>query len=135
LTVEVDWLPESSETHADLAPLHDRVRDVFLEYADLLSEFTGESSGVDLPDDAHAISYAVADALQIADSLKQRLLETRTTTARLSMELRFLERLIPQLRELLERRESELRARRERGEDDAHRNEQTRYFGKYFSLN
>lgn len=135
LTVEADMLSETEDDPLEIADLEDRVRDVFLEYLELLSQFTGETSSVDLPADPRGVSYAVADALQLADAVKQRLLEIDSTKQRLRMELGFLRRLLPQMRSLLERREEEQRARAERGEDDAHRTEQERYFGKYFSLN
>jgi hypothetical protein len=77
----------------------------------------------------------VGDALQIADTIKQRLLEIESTKQRLSLELGFLRRLLPQLRKIVEKREAEMQARKERGESEPHRGEQERYFGKYFSVN
>jgi hypothetical protein len=73
--------------------------------------------------------------LQIADNIKQRLLELNSTKQRLTIELGFLRRLLPQLRKMLERRAQELEARKARGEEETHRGEQERYFGKYFSVN
>jgi hypothetical protein len=67
--------------------------------------------------------------------VKQRLLEITDTKARLRAELDFLERLLPQLRKLLERRRVELREREENGEDLSYRSEQEQYFGKFFSQN
>jgi Lon protease-like protein len=136
LTVEVDSLPEPQDEDAsELTHLEERVREAFLEYLDLLAEFTGEQPSVDLPDNAASVSFTVAAALQVADTLKQRLLEINSTKQRLTMELGFLRRLLPQMRDLLERREAERQAREERGEDEAYRSEQERYFGKYFSAN
>lgn len=135
LTVEADILHEAAEDRGDLAGLQDLVRATFLEYLELLSQFTGEPPSIDLPGDARSVSYAVGDALQVADAVKQRLLEIDSTKQRLTMELRFLRRLLPQMRKLLERRAAERRAKAERGEDDSHRTDQERYFGKYFSLN
>lgn len=136
LTVEVDSLSEPEDEDAsELAHLEEGVRVAFLQYVDLLGQFTGEPPSVDLPADPASVSFAVADTLQVADTLKQRLLEINSTTQRLTMELGFLRRLLPQMRDLLERREAERQARAERGEEETHRSDQERYFGKYFSLN
>ncbi len=136
LTVEIETLAETPDGDpSEAAKLEERVRAAFLEYLELLAQFTGEPANVDLPSDPASVSYAVGDALQIADTVKQRLLEINSTKQRLTMELGFLRRLLPQMRKLLERREAERQAKAERGEDDAHRTDQERYFGKYFSLN
>ena len=136
LTVEVDTLPDLNDEDAgEVADLEERVRAAFLEYVELLVQFTGEDSSVDLPADPKSVSYAIGDALQVADAVKQRLLELSSTKQRLRMELGFLRRLLPQMRKLLERREAERLEKAERGEEDAHRSEQERYFGKYFSAN
>lgn len=135
LTVEAELLTDPEDDRSELAELQDRVREAFLQYLQLLSQFTSEAPNVDLPADPTAFSYAVGDALQVTDAVKQRLLELDSTKQRLRMELSFLRRLLPQLQALLERREAEQKARAERGEDDAHRSDQERYFGKYFSLN
>lgn len=135
LTVDAEVLGEPADDPAELSDLEERVREVFLEYLQLLAQFTGEPPNVDLPPDPKAFSFAIGDALQVSDAVKQRLLELDSTKQRLRMELGFLRRLLPQLHTLLERRETERRARAERGEDDQHRTEQERYFGKYFSSN
>jgi len=135
LTVEVDLLPDPNADGPQVDELKENVRAAFLEYLDLLAKFTGEPQAIDLPDAATAFSYAVADSLHVADSVKQRLLEAHGTKQRLRLELGFLRRLLPQMVTLLERRDAERKARAERGEDDPHRTEQERYFGKYFSLN
>jgi Lon protease-like protein len=135
LTVDADLLADAAVEDAELAKLKDDVRDAFLEYLDLIVQFSGQQATVDLPGDAETTSFLVGDALQIADNIKQRLLELNSTKQRLSVELGFLRRLLPQLRRMLEKREEELEARRARGEEDAHRGDQERYFGKYFSVN
>ena len=136
LTVEAEPLREpQDEDTSELAKLEERVRESFLQYVELLAQFTGETPNVDLPANPASVSYTVGDALQVADTAKQRLLELNSTKQRLTMELGFLRRLLPQMRTLLERREAERQAKAERGEDDAHRTEQERYFGKYFSVN
>jgi Lon protease-like protein len=135
LTVEADLLDEGDAADSELAGLRDEVRDAFLEYLQLIVEFSGQQTTVDLPADAKTTSFVVGDALQVADKVKQRLLELDSTKQRLSIELGFLRRLLPQLRKLLERRAEELQARAGRAEEQAQRTEQERYFGKYFSAN
>lgn len=134
LTVEVEPIAEVSVAPERLESLTGRVRTAFLEYLKLIVEFSGQEANVDLPDDPLHTSFAVGDALQVADSMKQRLLELEDTKQRLMVELAFLRRLLPQLRKLLERRNVELESRRERGET-AGRSNQEKFFGKYFSAN
>jgi Lon protease-like protein len=136
LIVEADVLDEDEETGDDeVDRLSERVRALFIEYLELVVEFSGQATSVDLPEDAQGASFMIGDALQIAEAVKQRLLELETTKKRLRAEEDFLERLLPQLRRLLERRRKELEARRERGEDLSYRPDQEKFFGKYFSLN
>jgi Lon protease-like protein len=135
LTVDAEMIDEDDRNDSELADLRDEVRDAFLEYLDLIVEFSGQQATVDLPGDAQTTSFVVGDALQVADNVKQRLLELDSTKQRLSIELGFLRRLLPQLRKLLEKRAAELEARAGRAEEQTQRNEQERYFGKYFSLN
>ncbi len=135
LTVDADLLSEDDRNDTELTRLHDEVRDAFLEYLELIVEFSGQQTSVDLPGDAQTTSYIVGDALQVADNVKQRLLELESTRQRLSAELGFLRRLLPQLRKLLERRAEELEARAGHAEEQEQRGEQERYFGKYFSPN
>lgn len=135
LTVDVDVLDDDDSMDSEVTALKDDVRDAFLQYVDLIVQFSGQQTNVDLPGDPRSTSFIVGDALQIADSVKQKLLEIGSTKQRLSIELGFLRRLLPQLRALLEKRAEELERRKERGEDEAQRAEQERYFGKYFSVN
>lgn len=112
------------------------VRDLFDEYLEMLIEFSGQERGVELPvDDPTGTSYLIGDSLQVAEAVKQRLLEIDDTGARLRAERDFLERLLPQLRRLLARRRDELERRQESGEDNSYRVEQEKFFGKFFSLN
>lgn len=135
LTVEAEMLGDAEADDDDLADLQDRARVLFLDYLELLSQFTSEPPNVDLPSDPAGTSYIIADTLQVADTLKQRLLEINSTKQRLTTEVGFLKRLLPQMKKLLERREAELQARAENTEDEAIRSGQQKYFGKYFSLN
>ncbi len=135
LLVEADLLDENEGEDSETAALQDDVREKFLEYLKLIVEFSGQDAAVDLPVDAQTTSFVIGDALQVSDSIKQRLLELPGTKERLQLELDFLERLLPQLHKLLEKRAKELERRAAGGADDAQRGEQERYFGKYFSAN
>ena len=136
LTAEVRYLEDADDdADARASELTHRVLQEFREYVKLLVAFSGNASDVDLPHDPVDASYVVGDALQVADALKQRLLELRTAEARLAAELGFLRRLLPQLRALIERKKKQddvVRDDAPGGESRAH---QEQFFGKYFSLN
>ena len=137
LIAEVDEL-EEPEQYGDreVDELLPAVLERFEEYLAMLVEFSGQESTIDLPDDDPlSTSYLIGDMLQVAERVKQRLLELADTKARLRAEYDFLDRLLPQLRRLLERRRVELAQRQEDGEDHTYRGEQEKYFGKFFSLN
>lgn len=135
LTVEAELLEEDVREDAALEELSRQVRGLFAEYLGLIVEFSGQPSERELPADPQSTSFAVGDALQVADTMKQRLLEIESTRQRLTVELGFLRRLLPQLRKMLERRKVEMQVRSEPGGEDAHRNAHEKFFGKYFSLN
>lgn len=137
LIAEVDELDEPDQfADREVDELLPAVRERFEEYLAMLVEFSGQESMVDLPDDDPlSTSYLIGDMLQVAERVKQRLLELADTKARLRAEYDFLERLLPQLRKLLERRRVELAQRQEDGEDQTYRGEQEKYFGRFFSLN
>jgi hypothetical protein len=88
-----------------------------------------------LPRDPHAGSFAIGHTLQVADVMKQRLLETSSTQERLTMELAFLRKLLPQLRSLLERKRATAAKPSEAAPGGSSRAAQEKLFGKYFSLN
>ncbi len=136
LVAEVDELEDPQQSDREVDELLPAVLERFEEYLGMLVEFSGQESTVDLPDDdALSTSYLIGDMLQVAERVKQRLLELADTKARLRAEYDFLERLLPQLRRLLERRRVELEQRREDGEDHTYRGDQEKYFGRFFSLN
>ncbi|HEY0799094.1 MAG TPA: LON peptidase substrate-binding domain-containing protein, partial [Candidatus Baltobacteraceae bacterium] len=119
-----------------LEQLVDEIRDVFHEYLRLLVDFSGMQVEIILPPDPSDASFVIGDSLQVADSMKQRLLELSDTEQRLTVELGFLRRLLPQLRSLLERKRETPRQRRgEAQSGGAFRTRQEKYFGKFFSLN
>lgn len=135
ITVEAEILEERESEELAANGIRDRVFEEFIRYAQLLCDLSGQPSSVELPSDACEASFAVGDSLQVADSIKQKLLEMNSTKARLTAELAILRRLLPQMRALLQRRNGERKIRRERGQSEERRNDQERYFGKYFSPN
>ncbi len=135
LTVEVEVIQEDDITDDEAGSLLPKVRTLFDEYRHMLAQFSGEDHAVEFPGDAQGTSFFIGDTLQVGASIKQRLLELSNTKERLYAEREFLERLLPHLRGLLERRREELHARRENTEDSADRANQERYFGKFFSAN
>jgi Lon protease-like protein len=127
LLAEVSYFNEDAPSDPGaLSELVAEIRDVFREYLRLVVEFSGMPFDISLPDDPLEASFLIGDALQVADSMKQRLLELTNTEERLAVELGFLRRLLPQLRALLERKRDAL---------PGDRVEQERYYGKRFSLN
>lgn len=136
LLAEVTYLPEEREE--DAAALHrlvGEIRGVFRDYLRLLVEFSGMHADVELPEDPVEASYLIGDALQVADSMKQRLLELSSTEQRLTVELGFLRRLLPQLKSLLERKRTTRASEPATAPGDAYRSEQEKFFGKFFSSN
>ncbi len=136
LMAEVEFLEDAGDDEdARASELTHRVLREFREYVRLLVAFSGNASEVDVPHDPVDASYVVGDALQVADALKQRLLELRTAEARLAAELGFLRRLLPQLRSLLERKKQQETVVRDDAPGGEFRVHQETFFGKHFSLN
>lgn len=135
LTVEAEILSDEERQSGEIEDLAQQVRGAFGEYLRLILEFSGAVPAPEMPADPKATSYLVGDALQVADTMKQRLLELSSTKQRLTVELGFLRRLLPQLRRLLERKQAQLAGRDGNESPRMLRSEQERYFGKYFSLN
>jgi uncharacterized protein len=136
LTAEVQYLEDADDdADARASELTHRVLREFREYVKLLVAFSGNAGEVDVPHDPVDASYVVGDALQVADALKQRLLELRTAEARLAAELGFLRRLLPQLRALIERKKKQDDVVRDDAPGGEFRAHQERFFGKHFSLN
>lgn len=134
LLAEVETFEDASPGDGDaLVPTVSAVRDLFGEYQTLLAEFSGEEALPEIPDGACAISYAVAEGLQVSAAVKQHLLEIDDVARRLDAERSLLERVLPQLRGLLERRRKRLLTGRPI--DRAERGKQERFFGKFFSTN
>ncbi|MBV8489351.1 MAG: LON peptidase substrate-binding domain-containing protein, partial [Candidatus Eremiobacteraeota bacterium] len=107
LTVEAELLSSEEVPEPANDELADAVRDAFDHYLQLIVEFSGTVPVIEVPADAQGISFLVADALQVADTMKQRLLELLDTRQRLTVELGFLRRLLPQLERLLQRKQEQ----------------------------
>jgi Lon protease-like protein len=136
LLCNVEYLDEGPSDADAVARLTREIADEFREYLSLVVAFSGTPGEVELPDDPIRASYVIGDALQVADALKQQLLELPSAEERLDAELGFLRRLLPQLRSLLERKRE-----REKPDDPAgapgggFRTYQEKFFGKHFSQN
>jgi Lon protease-like protein len=136
LLCDVQFLDEAPCDASAVDRLSAEIATEFREYLNLIVAFSGNPAEIDVPEDPIRASYVIGDALQVADTLKQQLLELSSAEERLDAELGFLRRLLPQLRALLERK-------RER--DDAplpaeapgggFRTFQEKFFGKHFSDN
>ena len=137
LVARVEYLNDADvdDDEERACELTHRVLGEFREYMKLLVAFSGNASDVDIPHDPTDASYVVGDALQVADALKQRLLELRTAEARLAAELSFLRKLLPQLRSLLERKKAQDSVVRDDAPGGEFRTHQEQYFGKHFSMN
>ncbi len=136
LVVDAIYLNEDEASDpAVLKRLVDEIRSVFREYLALLVEFSGLHADIELPTDPVEASFLIGDALQVADTMKQRLLELSSTEQRLTVELGFLRRLLPQLRTLLERKQIAPAVEPASAPTAAYRATQERFFGKFFSVN
>lgn len=137
LVARVEYLNDADvdDDEERACELTHRVLGEFREYMKLLVAFSGNASDLDIPHDPTDASYVVGDALQVADALKQRLLELRTAEARLAAELSFLRKLLPQLRSLLERKKAQDSIVRDDAPGGEFRTHQEKYFGKHFSMN
>jgi len=136
LLVDVSYVDEDKmEDPPAVAALVEEIRRVFREYLRLLVEFSGMAADIELPEDPLDASFLIGDALQVADSMKQRLLELCDTEQRLTVELGFLRRLLPQLRSLLERKREAPHETRIAAPGGTARADQEKFFGKHFSQN
>jgi Lon protease-like protein len=136
LLAEVEYLPDDAvPDRPTVDALIGEIKAVFHEYLRLLIEFSGREFDIELPDDPSEASFLIGDALQVADSMKQRLLELASTEQRLTVELGFLRRLLPQLRTLLEKNRREPSSRMNAPGGGTSRTDQERFFGKHFSNN
>ncbi len=136
LLAEVSSFDDDPYDAIRIVELECEVREKYREYRRLLIAFSVYGQEHELPSDTVEASFIVADTLQVADTVKQRLLEQTDTRERLVTELGILRRLVPQLEAMIERRhEIQLRREAESPLGAAFRSDQEKYFGKYFSVN
>jgi Lon protease-like protein len=136
LLCEVEYLDDAPSDAEALERIRAELTPEFREYLKLIVAFSGVQADVDVPDDPVHASYVIGDALQVADALKQQLLELSSAEERLDAELGFLRRLLPQLRSLLERkREREAEPEATEAPGGGFRAFQEKFFGKHFSDN
>jgi hypothetical protein len=106
---------------------------VFRDYLRLLVEFSGMHADIELPADPVDASYLIGDALQVADSMKQRCSNSRAPSSASTVELGFLRRFLPQLRSLLERKREAPQSPEPRPRPAATSAPfQEKFFGKHF---
>jgi Lon protease-like protein len=136
LLCDVEYLDEAPSDESAVARLTSEIAGEFREYLNLIVAFSGNALDVNVPDDPIRASYVIGDALQVADTLKQQLLELGSAAERLEAELGFLRRLLPQLRALLERkRERDAAPEQSDAPGGTFRSYQEKFFGKHFSNN
>lgn len=136
LLCDVEYLDEAPSDADATQRLIAEIGSEFREYQNLVVAFSGTQSEVELPADPIRASYAIGDALQVADALKQQLLELSSAEERLDAELGFLRRLLPQLRSLLERKKGKDKPDDPTGAPGGgFRTHQEKFFGKHFSQN
>lgn len=135
LLCEVEYIEEDVGDPVAIERLNADIAVEFAEYLRLIVEFSGNQADVALPDDPVRASYAIGEALQVADTLKQQLLEVATAEERLDAELGFLRRLLPQLRSLLQRKKEREAPASSAAPGGGFRTHQEKFFGKHFSNN
>lgn len=132
---EVEYFDDGTSDPDAIERLSAEIGGEFREYLKLIVSFAGTPAAVELPADPIAASFTIGDALQVADALKQQLLELASTDERLEAELGFLRRLLPQLRTLLQRKQERDKPQRDVAADGEFRAYQEKFFGKHFSSN
>jgi Lon protease-like protein len=135
LLCDVEFLEEEPSDPAAVGRLTAEIVSVFRDYLSLLVVFSGSPTDVTIPEDPVRASFAIGEALQIADALKQQLLELASAEARLDAELGFLRRLLPQLRALMERKKERETPEASAAPGGGFRSHQEKFFGKHFSNN
>ena len=135
LLCDVEFLEEALGDADEIERLTSEIALEFHEYLSLIVEFSGSPSDIKIPEDPVRASYAIGEALQVADTLKQQLLELGSAEERLKAELVFLRRLLPQLRSLLERKKERETPESAAAPGGGFRTHQEKFFGKHFSNN
>lgn len=135
IKAEVSYLDESPGDDEYAQEVVAKMHTLFGQYVSLVAAFSGVETELELPDDPIEASYVVAQFLQVADSMKQHLLEAPSPELRLNIELELLRRLIPRLRALGQRRRSTPSSQTSDAREGPFRTRQEQYFGRHFSLN
>jgi uncharacterized protein len=121
---EISYLEELDGPSDSAARLRETAIERFKDYLGALLAISGsELETIDLPSDASASSYVIADALQVEMAVKQELLEASSAAERLRAELKLLDDETKRLRILREEGAVSEESRR------------TSPFGARFSLN
>jgi Lon protease-like protein len=135
LLCEVEFLDDAPGDAGAIDRLQAEIAVEFREYLSLIVEFSGNPVDIELPADPVRASYAIGEQLQVADAVKQQLLELAGVEERLDAELGFLRRLLPQLRLLLERKRERELPESKAAPGGGFRTHQEKFFGKHFSNN
>jgi uncharacterized protein len=89
---EISYLEEVEGPSDSAVRLRETAIDRFKDYLSALLAISGsELEAIDLPSDAAASSYVIADALQVEMLVKQQLLEAASAAERLRAELKLLD--------------------------------------------
>jgi Lon protease-like protein len=89
---EISYLEEIDGPSDSAARLRETAIDRFKDYLSALLAISGsELETLDLPSDAAASSYVIADALQVEMAVKQELLEAASAVERLRAELKLID--------------------------------------------
>jgi hypothetical protein len=137
LCANVEFLGEDIGNERATFGLIETLAREYRDYVHMIGQFSGATIADDVPEDPIVASFIIADALQVSDGVKQRMLEQTTAFERLETEMMLLRRLVPQLRSLIDRkrqRQTELRYT-EPSNGGEFRARQEAFFGKYFSQN
>jgi Lon protease-like protein len=98
---EISFLEEVDGPSDSASRLRETAIERFKDYLEALLAVSGsELETIDLPSDAAASSYIIADALQVAVGVKQRLLEAASAAERFRAELKLLDQETHRLRTL-----------------------------------
>ena len=101
LTGTVECWPDEGVS-AELDSMR-RAASLFSQYVAYMLKLTGqEEERVPIPTDADLLSYTIASSMQVAASVRQELLETPGSGARLQREIEMLQNELPLLRSLTE---------------------------------
>jgi uncharacterized protein len=107
IRANVTYLPERIGSAPAAKALRETAAENFNEYLHSLLALLGRTieDEIDLPQDAAASSYLIADTLQLKPPVKQRLLEIESADERLRLEIALMQAETRRLRAIRERKE------------------------------